>query len=119
MSPFADRLARAIAVAPRRRILLADLWQAAHEADVSLAGAPDARARLLAGLVEVERAGLVRLPAPRGAGWEADFRPALPRWVMRQAEAGPERTPPPPVVWHAPSTRAASGIANPQPRFID
>ena len=101
LSPFAERLARAVAAAAKQRIQLADLWTAAHEADTSLAGAPDARDRLLAALLEIERASLVRLPAAKGDGWESHVRPALPRWVIRQAEPQVARPVPARVVWHA------------------
>jgi Uncharacterized protein conserved in bacteria C-term(DUF2220) len=109
LSALAARLARAIVDAPRQRVDLSDLWVVAHEADVSLAGAPDARERLLAALREVEATGDIRLPAERGDGWETAVWPALPRWVMRR---GPERIVPTarlPVVWHASLGWAAAG----------
>lgn len=100
-SPLAERLARAISGAPRRRVALADLWMVAHEADLSLAGSPDARDRLLAAILEVEQREAIRLPARRGDGWEAGTRPALPRWVIRKADTQELRASPPHVVWHA------------------
>lgn len=79
---------------------MADLWQAAHDADVSFAGSPDARARLLAAVSEIEASGDIRLPASQ-SGWDGTVRPALPMWVMRRGEERVVRTPQPPVVWHA------------------
>jgi hypothetical protein len=101
LSPLAARLARVIADAPKQRVPMADLWQAAHDADVSFAGSPDARARLLAAVSEIEASGEIRLPASQSSGWDGTVRPALPRWVMRRGSERVTRTPSPPVVWHA------------------
>ncbi len=99
-SPLAARVARAIADAPRQRVPIAALWQAAHDADVSFAGSPDARGRLLAAIIEIEVSGDIRLPASQ-SGWDGTVRPALPMWVMRRGEERVVRTPQQPVVWHA------------------
>ncbi len=90
---------------------MADLWQAAHDADVSFAGAPDARARLLAAVSEIEASGEIRLPASQSSGWDGTVRPPLPRWVMRRGAERLIRTPPPPVVWHASLGWAAANYA--------
>jgi hypothetical protein len=111
LSPLAARLARVIADAPKQRIPMADLWQAAHDADVSFAGSPDARARLLAAVSEIEASGEIRLPASQSSGWDGTVRPPLPRWVMRRGAERVIRTPPPPVVWHASLGWAAANYA--------
>ena len=90
---------------------MADLWQAAHDADVSFAGSPDARARLLAAVSEIEASGEIRLPASQSSGWDGTVRPPLPRWVMRRGAERLIRTPPPPVVWHASLGWAAANYA--------
>lgn len=101
LSPLAARLARAIAGAPKQRVEQADLWAVAHDADISLAGSPDARERLLSAIREVEAAGDIRLPAANGGGWDGSVWPALPRWVIRRGPEKAVRTSPPPMVWHA------------------
>jgi hypothetical protein len=109
LSPLAARLARVIADAPRQRVDLRELWAVAHDADVSFAGAPDARERLLVAIREIEATGDIRLPAGRGTGWDTAVRPALPRWVMRPAPERIARTTQPPVVWHTLLGWAAAG----------
>lgn len=109
VSPFASRLARAIGDAPRQRVDLDDLWIVANNADSSLAGASDARERLLAGIREIEACGAIRLPARGGAGWDTAIRPALPRWVLRPVISRPGRRDLPAVVWHSTLGWAAPG----------
>ena len=93
-------LQAAVRASGRTRVPVEDLRQAALAADLSFTGSPDARARLLAAIRELEAAGDVTLP--RGTnGWEATPRPALPRWVARPAKTKPDHTAEPAVAWHA------------------
>lgn len=100
LSPLAAALAQTVAGYRQARVPIEVLRQAALDADLSLRGSPDARRRLAAALDELAAAGVVRQPTGR-AGWEELPRPRLPRWVGRPSTPKPERTPEPPVAWHA------------------
>jgi Uncharacterized protein conserved in bacteria C-term(DUF2220) len=100
LSALAVTLQAAVRASGRTRVPVEDLRQAALAADLSFTGSPDARARLLVAIHELETAGEVTLP--RGTnGWEAAPRPALPRWVGRTAKTKPDNTAEPVVAWHA------------------
>lgn len=106
LSPLAARLAGVVAASRTGRIGIEVLRGAAHEADPSLAGAPDGRARLRELCDELAGAGVVRLPRVGGTGWDALPRPALPRFVTRVGRPGlvldpPDVRPATATAWHA------------------
>jgi hypothetical protein len=110
LSPLAARIARQVAVARSKRILVADLFTAAvQEHDLSLVGDPAARARFRQALDELARASLVTLPAAASrSGWDAIVEPPVPVWVTRvdRQATGPAAKPAP-RVW--PSALEAAG----------
>jgi hypothetical protein len=109
LSPLAARLARQVAAARNKRILVADLFAAAQEHDLSLVGDPAARARFRRALDELAGASLVTLPsAASRSGWDAIVEPPLPVRVTRvdRAARGPAVRPAP-RVW--PSALEAAG----------
>jgi hypothetical protein len=113
-SALAVTLQAAIHASRRIRVPVEDLRQAALAADLSFTGSPDARARLLAAIRELETAGEVTLP--RGTnGWEAAPRPALPRWVARPAKTKPDNTAEPAVAWHADLSWVPAFLATDRP----
>jgi hypothetical protein len=109
LSPLAARLARQVAAARGRRILVADLFTAAQEHDLSLVGDPAARARFRQALDELAGASLVTLPAAASrSGWDAIVEPPLPVRVTRiGGEAAGPAVRPAPRVW--PSALEAAG----------
>ena len=109
LSPLAARLARQAAAARNKRILVAELFTAAQEHDLSLVGDPAARARFRQALDELAGAFLVTLPsAASRSGWDVTIEPPLPIWITRvDHEAGRPAVTPAPRVW--PSALEAAG----------
>jgi hypothetical protein len=114
LSALAVTLHAAIRASGRTRVPVEDLRQAALAADLSFTGSPDARARLLAAIRELEAAGEVALPRG-GNGWETAPRPALPRWVARPAKTKPDQAAEPAVAWHADLSWVPAFLAADQP----
>jgi hypothetical protein len=113
LSPLAARLALQVAAARNKRILVAELFTAAQEHDLSLVGDPAARARFRQALDELVGASLVTLPsAASRSGWEAIVEPPLPVQVTRvDREAAGLAVRPAPRVWPS-ALEAAGRIAN-------
>jgi len=109
LSPLAARLARQVAAARNKRILVAELFTAAQEHDLSLVGDPAARARFRQALDELAGASLVALPsAASRSGWDTIVEPPLPVRVTRvDHKAGGPAVRPAPRVW--PSALEAAG----------
>lgn len=109
LSPLAARLAWQIAAARNKRILVAVLFTAAQEHDLSLVGDPAARARFRQALDELAGASLVTLPSANSrSGWDAIVEPPLPVRVTRvDREAARPAVRPVPRVW--PSALEAAG----------
>jgi hypothetical protein len=109
LSPLAARLARQVADAKNKRVLVADLFAAAQEYDLSLVGDPTARVRFRQALDELVGASLVTLPAAASrSGWDAIVEPPLPVRVTRVDPATVELAfRPTPRVW--PSVLEAAG----------
>ncbi len=109
LSPLAARLARQVAAARNKRILVAEVFTAAQEHDLSLVGDPAARARFRQAIDELVSASLVALPsAASRSGWDAIVEPPLPVWVTRvDHKAGEPAVRPAPRVW--PSVLEAAG----------
>ena len=109
LSPLAARLARQVAAARNKRILVAELFTAAQEHDLSLVGDPAARARFRQALDELAGASLVALPsAASRSGWDTIVEPPLPVRVTRvDREAAGPAVRPAPRVW--PSALEAAG----------
>ena len=109
LSPLAARLAQQIAASRNKRILVAELFAAAQEHDLSIVGDPAARARFRQVLDELAGAFLVTLPsAASRSGWDSTIEPPLPVRVARvdHEERGPAVRPAP-RVW--PSALEAAG----------
>jgi hypothetical protein len=88
---------------------LGTLRDAAYWADLSLAGAPDGRARLRAAIDELAADGTLVLPRTPG-GWDGSITPPLPIWVTRSRGPVAARAAPGlPRTWHARLGWAASG----------
>lgn len=88
---------------------LATLRDAAYGADLSLAGAPDGRARLRAAIDELAADGTLVLPRTPG-GWDWSVTPPLPVWVTRsRGPVAAREAPGLPRTWHARLGWAASG----------
>jgi hypothetical protein len=100
LSALAAILHAVVTRSRRVRVPVEDLRQAALKADLSFAGAPDARSRLAEALRELEAFGVVTLPRS-DSGWESLPRPPLPRWVARPADEKPTAPLEPRVSWHA------------------
>lgn len=108
-SALAARLARQIAGARRKRILVADLLAGAQEQDPSLVGDPAARSRFRQALDELAGQSMVTLPSPASrSGWDTAIEPPLPVWITR-ADQKPRKPAAPamPRVW--PSALEAAG----------
>ncbi|MEU8216721.1 Wadjet anti-phage system protein JetD domain-containing protein [Micromonospora taraxaci] len=116
LSPLARHLAATVAAHRTARIPLSALRTAAHAADLSLAGDPNARRKLAAALDELTTAGIIRAPAKRAA-WDHTIQPPLPTWVQRLATKQ-RPTPEPAAVtttWHARLAWAAPFVAAERP----
>jgi hypothetical protein len=113
LSPLAARLALQVAAARNKRVLVAELFTAAQEHDLSLVGDPAARARFRQALDELAGASVVTLPSPASrAGWDAMVEPPLPVQVTRvDREAAGLAVRPVPRVWPS-ALEAAGRIAN-------
>ena len=113
LSPLAARLARQVAAARNKRVLVAELFTAAQEHDLSLVGDPAARARFRQALDELAGASLVTLPSPASrSGWDAMVEPPLPVQVTRvDRETAGLAVRPVPRVWPS-ALEAAGRIAN-------
>jgi hypothetical protein len=116
LSPLARHLAATVTAHRTARVPIDILRAAAHAADLSLAGAPDARRKLAAALDELTTAGIIRTPAKRAA-WDHTIQPPLPTWVQRPAT---ERAPAPApaavtTTWHARLAWAATFVATERP----
>ena len=109
LSPLASRIARQVAAAEGKRILVADLFAAALEHDLSLVGDPAARARFRQALDELVSASLITLPAAASrSAWDAIIEPPLPVRVTRvDGESARPAVRPGPRVW--PSALEAAG----------
>jgi hypothetical protein len=105
---LAARLVAVIDAHAGARVDQDTLVEAAHAADLGLAGSPDARRTIRAALDELVAAGLIVLP--RGATqWDVAFAPPLPRWVGRAPRRPAKRTEPARTTWHASLGWAAAG----------
>jgi hypothetical protein len=62
-SPLLDAVADGLAAAGRARVALADIERFASRADASLMSSHDRRQRIADTLVELERRGVLKLPA--------------------------------------------------------
>ncbi|MDG9674843.1 Wadjet anti-phage system protein JetD domain-containing protein [Micromonospora sp. DH14] len=115
-SPLASHLAATVAAHRTARIALGALRTAAHAADLSLAGDPNARRKLAAALDELTTAGMIRVPAKRAA-WDHTVQPPLPTWVQRIAARQPPASEPAAVTttWHARLAWAASFVTTERP----
>ncbi|GAA2531575.1 Wadjet anti-phage system protein JetD domain-containing protein [Pilimelia columellifera] len=117
-SPLARHLATAVTNHRTTRIPVNVLRTAAHAADLSLAGHPDARRRLAAALDELTSAGLIRTPAATTrTAWDHTLQPPLPNWVQRLTAQRAPITLPAPVTtaWHARLAWAAAFVASERP----
>lgn len=116
LSTLAARLAEAIAAHRTAKITLTDLRRHAYNADLSLAGNPDARRRLADTITELRDAGLIRVPAA-SAAWDHTVQPGLPTWVQRPPKAKPTPSQPTTVAisWHARLSWAAALIDRGRP----
>lgn len=114
LSPLAERLADAVAVARGARVPMDVLRDAALAADLSLAGSPDARTRIAEAVTELTDAGIIILP--KGAvAWDRTVRPPLPRWVTKPPAERPNGRPPAARrTWHASLGWAAAGGWTPE-----
>jgi hypothetical protein len=113
---LARHLEAAITAHRTARIPLGELRNAAHAADLSLAGDPDARRKLAAVLDELTTAGIIRTPVNRTA-WNHTVQPPLPNWVQRPAARRTSAPIPEAVTtaWHARLSWAATFIATERP----
>ncbi|MBI3687637.1 MAG: hypothetical protein HY241_09965 [Actinobacteria bacterium] len=116
LSALAAALHDVVVTSRRVRVPVEDLRRVALAADLSLAGSPDARARLADAIRELEASGAVTLPI-KEALWERVPRPALPRWVARRAARpeAPAASAAASVSWHARLSWVPSFLANDRP----
>ncbi|MFE9690568.1 Wadjet anti-phage system protein JetD domain-containing protein [Micromonospora sp. NPDC005806] len=118
LSPLARHLATAVTAHRTARIPLGVLRTAAHTADLSLAGDPDARRRIAGALDELATAGVIRKPATTTrAAWDHTLQPPLPNWVQRPtAQRRPTAVPTAvSTTWHARLAWAAAFVATERP----
>lgn len=99
-APLVNALRVEIGAARLTRIPLDALFNAAHKADPTLLGHPDARARIRAAVDTLTADGTITTPKDSNL-WDARAQPALPSWVQRitphqQPTAGPAR------IWSGP-----------------
>jgi hypothetical protein len=109
LSPLATRLARQIAGARNKRILVAELLTVAQEQDLNLVGDPAARSRFRQALDELAGASLVTFPSVASrSGWGAAIEPPLPVRITRvDNDTREPAAAPAPRVW--PSALEAAG----------
>ncbi|WP_028193270.1 Wadjet anti-phage system protein JetD domain-containing protein [Salinispora pacifica] len=118
LSPLARHLAATVTAHRTARIPLGILRTAAHAADLSLAGDPDARRKLAGALDELTVAGIIRKPAAATrAAWDHTLQPPLPNWVQRPVAERPPTAGPATVTttWHARLAWAATFVATERP----
>ena len=97
LSPRTQRVARALAEWPRRRVQLAELWQLLDDADPSTR-ADARRRRIMSDLIEELSDGDI-LELPSAASYDRTELPTLPRFVTLPQKRQPVASLPL-VVWH-------------------
>lgn len=109
LGPLAAALAETVERSRTARVELGTLRDQAFAVDLSLAGDPEARARIAAAIEELRAAELIVVPAGRD-GWDTAIAPRLPRWVRRPVvPRSPRPIEAPAVTWHASLGWAAGG----------
>ncbi|QQQ80123.1 hypothetical protein IOD16_18095 [Saccharothrix sp. 6-C] len=95
---IADAIALAVEKSRIRRVPLQAILVAAASVDRTAAATVGWRSRVLTALATLAAEGRVELPRTK---LDRSAHPPLPLYVTRPAPLRPERTPRPPVVWHA------------------
>jgi hypothetical protein len=97
LSPRTQRVARALAEWPRRRVQLIEFWQLLDDADPATR-ADAQRRRIMSDLIEELSAGAI-IELPSAASYDRTELPVLPRFVTLPRKREPVASLPP-VVWH-------------------